>query len=218
MEWSIRQAHPASWSNTASKFGEIEEMSAKILAFAGSTRSNSFNKKLVQTAASFAEAAGATVTIVDLRDYPLPLYDGDLEEAGGLPEQASQLYELFKSHHALLIASPEYNSSVSAVLKNTIDWISRPRDGEQPLDAFTGKVAGLLSAAPGQLGGLRGLVHLRSILGNIGMVVIPEQVAVGAAHEAFADDGSLVDQKLAGRVASAMKSLVRTASRLKEND
>ena len=121
-------------------------MSAKILAFAGSTRSNSFNKRLVRAAAVMAEEAGATVTIVDLRDYPLPLYDGDLEQAEGLPEHAATLYELFKSHDALLISSPEYNSSVSAVLKNTIDWVSRPRDGEQPLEAFSGKVAGLLCA------------------------------------------------------------------------
>ena len=194
-------------------------MAAKVLAFAGSTRADSFNKKLVQTAATFAEEAGATVTLVDLRDYPLPLYDGDLEEsAGPPPEEATTLYELFKSHDALLISSPEYNSSISGVLKNAIDWVSRPRDGEPPLAAFSGKVAGLLSASPGQLGGLRGLVHLRSILGNIGMFVIPEQVAVGAAHEAFAEDGSLVDEKLAGRVAAAMKSLVRTSSRLREND
>ncbi len=192
-------------------------MAAKILAFAGSTRANSFNKKLVQAAAAFAEEAGAKVTLVNLRDYPLPLYDGDLEDSEGSPEHATALYELFKSHDALLIASPEYNSSISGVLKNAIDWISRPRDGEPPLAAFSGKVAGLLSASPGQLGGLRGLVHLRSLLGNIGMVVIPEQVAVGAAHEAFAEDGSLVDQKLAGRVATAMKSLVRTSSRLKES-
>ena len=193
-------------------------MAAKVLAFAGSTRADSFNKKLVQTAATFAEEAGATVTLVDLRDYPLPLYDGDLEESVGPPEEATTLYELFKSHDALLISSPEYNSSTSGVLKNAIDWVSRPRDGEPPLAAFSGKVAGLLSASPGQLGGLRGLVHLRSILGNIGMFVIPEQVAVGAAHEAFAEDGSLADEKLAGRVAAAMKSLVRTSSRLREND
>jgi chromate reductase len=193
-------------------------MVAKILALAGSTRADSFNKKLVQTAAAFAEKVGAAVTVIDLRDYPLPLYDGDLEESEGSPEHATMLYALFKSHDAVLISSPEYNSSISGVLKNDIDWISRPRDGEPPLAAFSGKVAGLLSASPGQLGGLRGLVHLRSILGNIGMVVIPEQVAVGAAHEAFAENGSLIDEKLAGRVATAMKSLVRTSSLLRENE
>ena len=193
----------------------VKGMATKVLAFAGSTRSNSFNKRLVQTAAKFVEEAGAVVTILDLRDYPLPLYDGDLEELEGAPAHATTLYELFKSHDALLISSPEYNSSISGVLKNTIDWVSRPRDGEPPLAAFTGKVAALFSASPGQLGGLRGLVHLRSILSNIGMLVIPDQVAVGAAHQAFDDDGSLVDEKLASRIHAAIDRLVRTASRLK---
>ncbi len=193
-------------------------MAAKILALAGSTRKESFNKKLVQTSAAIAIELGAEVTVIDLRDYPLPLFSGDLEELKGPPENAIRLYELFKSHDAILIASPEYNSSISGLLKNTIDWVSRPRDSEPPLAAFSGKVAGLLSASPGQLGGLRGLVHLRSILGSMGMLVIPEQVAVGAAHEAFAEDGTLVDEKLAGRVATAMQSLVRTSSCLKENE
>lgn len=186
----------------------------KVLAFAGSTRTESFNKRLVAAAAEMAEQHRAEVTRIDLRDFPLPLYDGDLEDADGIPEEAMKLYELLKSHHAILLASPEYNSSISAVLKNAIDWVSRPREGEAPLAAFSGKVAGLLSASPGQLGGLRGLVHVRAILGNIGVLVIPEQVAVGQAHEAFSPDGELKDEKLAARVESMVASLVSTTARL----
>jgi NAD(P)H-dependent FMN reductase len=167
----------------------------KILAFAGSTRSDSFNKKLVKIAASGAKDAGADVTVIDLRDFTMPLYDGDLEQKEGLPSNARKLKDLMISHHGFLISSPEYNSSISGVLKNTIDWTSRPTEGEPPLACFQGKVAGLMSASPGALGGLRGLVHVRSILGNIGVLVTPHQVAISKAHEAFDADGALKDKK-----------------------
>jgi chromate reductase, NAD(P)H dehydrogenase (quinone) len=108
-----------------------------------------------------------------------------------MPENGTKLKKLFIDHDGLLVASPEYNSSVTAVLKNVIDWVSRPAPGEPPLVAFRGKVATLMSASPGALGGLRGLVHLRSILGNIGVIVLPDQVAVARAHEALRPDGSL---------------------------
>jgi hypothetical protein len=114
----------------------------KILAFAGSTRKESFNKKLVRIAAQGARATGAEVSVIDLRDLPLPLFDEDLEREKGLPENARKLKDLFLAHHGLLIASPEYNSSYSAVLKNTIDWVSRPVQGEAPLGCFVEKVAG----------------------------------------------------------------------------
>jgi chromate reductase len=187
----------------------------RILAFAGSTRTKSFNKQLVSVAADLARQHGADVTLIDLRNFSMPLYDGDLEESEGVPENATKLYELLKVHDALLLSSPEYNSSISAVLKNAIDWVSRPRDGESPLAAFSGKVAGLLSASPGQLGGLRGLIHVRAILGNIGVLVIPAQVAVGTAHEAFSEKGKLNDDKLSARVAAMVTSLVSTTARLK---
>ena len=163
----------------------------KILAFAGSTRTDSFNKKLVKIAAYGARDAGAEVTIIDLRDFPMPLYDGDLEQHDGLPATARKLKDLMLSHQGFLISSPEYNSSISGVLKNTIDWASRQSEGETPLACFKNKVAGLVSASPGGLGGLRGLVHVRAILGNIGVLVIPEQVAVAKAHEAFNTDGTM---------------------------
>jgi len=172
----------------------------KILAFAGSTRTDSFNKKLVRVAATAAEAAGAETTFVDLRDLPMPLYDGDLEARDGLPKEARRFKDLLLVHQGLLIASPEYNSSISAVLKNAIDWASRPVPGEESLACFKGKVAGLMSASPGALGGLRGLVHLRAILGNIMVIVVPEQSAVGKAQDAFDANGSLKETGPRGMV------------------
>ncbi|MBX3468308.1 MAG: NAD(P)H-dependent oxidoreductase [Planctomycetes bacterium] len=186
----------------------------RILAFAGSTRAGSWNKKLAAIAAEGARAAGGEVTLIDLRDFPLPLYDGDLEEAEGLPEKAVELKRLFNEHHGLLLACPEYNSSITAVLKNAIDWVSRSAPGEPSLAAFTGKVAGLVSASPGQLGGLRGLVTVRSILSNIGVLVVPDQVAVGKAHEAFDEQGALKDARQAQRVQRVAAEVVRVAGRL----
>ncbi|MBN3927832.1 NAD(P)H-dependent oxidoreductase [Nostoc sp. NMS4] len=167
----------------------------KILAFAGSTRIDSYNKKLVKIAATGAKTAGAEVTYLDLRDLPLPLFDEDLEAEEGLPANARTLKDLLISHQGLLIASPEYNSSLTAVLKNAIDWASRPAPNEASLAAFAGKVATIMSASPGALGGLRGLVHLRSILGNIKVLVLPDQIAVPKAYEAFNPDGTLKDSK-----------------------
>src|SRR5476651_2600935 len=165
----------------------------KILAFAGSLRAQSFNKKLVRIAADGATAAGGHVTVIDLRDYALPIFDEDLEASGGLPANARKLKDLFLANQGLLISSPEYNSSVSAVLKNTIDWVSRPVPGETSLQCFDGKVAALMAASPGALGGLRGLVHIRSILGNIKVTVLPDQIFVSKAHEALGADGKLKD-------------------------
>lgn len=172
----------------------------KILAFAGSTRTGSFNKKLVKVSATGAIEAGAEVTIIDLRDFDMPLYDGDLEQTQGPPSKAQSLKDLMKQHDGFLISSPEYNSSISGVLKNTIDWTSRPSEGEPPLVCFKEKVAGIMSASPGGLGGLRGLVHVRSILENIGVLVIPDQVAISKIHEAFDNDGNLKDKKQEGQV------------------
>lgn len=186
----------------------------KILAFAGSARKDSFNKKLARIAAAGAQAAGAEVTVIDLKDFPLPLFDQDLEAAEGLPENAQKLKQLFLEHNGLLIAAPEYNSSITPLLKNTIDWISRPAPNEPPLAAMRGKVASLVSASPGALGGLRGLVHLRSILGNIGVIVLPDQIAVPKAHEAFAEDGSLKDPKQQAGVQQLGQKLAETVSKL----
>lgn len=186
----------------------------RILALAGSTRTGSLNKRLVQIAAGAARVAGAEVTYLDLRDLPLPLYDEDFETKEGLPINARKLKDLFMAHQGLLIASPEYNSSISAVLKNAIDWASRPVAGEAPLACFADKVAAIMSASPGALGGLRGLVHLRAILGNIRILVLPDQVAIPRAHEAFNPDGTLKDAGLQASVAKLGESLARVLKKL----
>ncbi len=189
----------------------------KILCLAGSLRKDSLNKKMVKVAMAAAEEAGAECTYIDLKDYPMPIYDGDIEDESGIPDNAKQLKKIMKEHHAFLIASPEYNSSVSAALKNFIDWTSRPEQGEKSIEAFIGKVAGIMACSPGALGGLRGLVTLRSILGNISVVVVPEQHAIPHANEAFSEDGKLKDEKnqkavanVAKRVTSLTKSILES--------
>lgn len=186
----------------------------KILAFAGSARRDSFNKKLIRIAADGAREAGAEVTLIELEDYPLPLFNQDEEAAAGLPPNGRKLKDLFLSHHGLLIASPEYNSSITALLKNTIDWVSRPVEGEAPLACYTDKTAVLMSASPGALGGLRGLVHVRAILGNIGVVVLPATHSVSAAYQAFGPDGSLLDAKQQAQVRQLGAKLTEHLSRL----
>lgn len=187
----------------------------KILAFAGSARNDSFNKKLVRIAADGARAAGSDVSVVDLRDYPMPLFDGDLEAVQGLPDGARQFKALMMQHDGFLISAPEYNSSITPLLKNTIDWVSRPAPNEPPLAAFTGKAAVLMSASPGALGGLRGLVHVRSILGNIGVLLLPDQIAVAKAADAFAPDGTLKDSKQHAGIQDLGAKLARLIAKLK---
>ena len=189
--------------------------SPKILAFAGSAREGSYNAQLVRTAARAAEAAGAETTVADLREFPMPIFNEDEEKAQGLPDGAVRFRALMKSHDAFLIASPEYNSSISPLLKNVIDWGSRGRaEGEPPLAAYRGKVAALFAASPGKLGGLRGLVHVCSILQNIGVTVIPQQLAVSEAHRAFGDDGKLQDSGMQSRLESIAGDLVDVVRKL----
>jgi len=186
----------------------------KILAFAGSTRAGSFNKKLARVAAARAEAAGAAVTQIDLRDLPMPLFDGDLEEREGIPENAKKLKALMKSHDGFLLACPEYNGSITGVLKNAIDWASRQVEGEKYLECFTHKAAALLSASPGALGGLRGLVAVRMCLGSIGVLVLPDQFSLPKASEAFAPDGTLIDARKAASLERVVVALVETLRKL----
>jgi chromate reductase, NAD(P)H dehydrogenase (quinone) len=167
----------------------------RILAFAGSARADSINRKLVHISAEGARAAGANVTELDFRDLPMPLYDGDLEASEGLPANVIAFKELLMAHQGLLIAAPEYNSSITPLLKNAIDWASRPGPDESPLACFENKVAALMSTSPGGLGGLRGLVHVRSILGNCKVLVLPDQVAIPRAFSAFDSEGMLSDAK-----------------------
>ena len=186
----------------------------RILAFAGSARRDSYNKKLVRIAAAGARAAGVEVTTVDLRDYPMPIMDEDLEASEGMPAHAQAFKELLLDHQGLLIAAAEYNSSVTPLLKNTLDWASRKGPGRLQAWPFEGKVAAVLCASPGALGGMRALVHLRAILGNIGVLVLPEQVVIPKAHEAFLPDGGLKDPQRQSAVAALGARLAHVVGRL----
>ncbi|MCK2182433.1 NADPH-dependent FMN reductase [Halomonas getboli] len=168
--------------------------SPRILVFAGSARRGSFNKRLAKLATERIEAHGGRPTLIDLADYPMPLYDGDLEDAHGLPESALALREQLAEHQGLLIASPEYNGFITPLLKNTIDWLTRPHQGDSGLALFQGRLAAVVSASPGGLGGLRGLALIRQLLGNIGVTVLPDQLAVARAGDAFDDSGRLVQE------------------------
>lgn len=181
----------------------------RILAVAGSKRQGSYNVTLIKNAIQLARSAGAEVTWLDLAELPLPLFDEELEAAGAPPE-VRKLKDLFLAHDALLIASPEYNSSITPLLKNVIDWASR----EPNLACFRGKVGLLISASPGALGGLRGLVTVRSILGNIGVMVLPDQLAITKAHEAFTDDGKLKDAGLQTALDKICQRLVAVTAKL----
>jgi NAD(P)H-dependent FMN reductase len=189
-------------------------MTLRILAFAGSARQDSHNKRLVRLAADKARAGGAEVTLLDLRDFPLPLYDGDLEASAGVPANARTLRGHFKAHQALLIASPEYNSGISPLLKNTIDWLSRELDGEPGTVPFRGKVATLLAASTGPFGGVRALPMVRQILTTLGVVVLPTQVAIGPAQDAFDEGGALRSPRHAAMLDAAVGELTRLGSRL----
>lgn len=187
----------------------------KILAFSGSLRTGSFNARLIRIAAQAAQEAGAEVMLVNLLDFPLPVLNQDYEAAHGLPENAKKLKALFIGHHGLMIASPEYNSSITGALKNCIDWISRPetRD-EPPLLAYRGKTCALMSASPGALGGLRALVHVRAILGNIGVFVLPGQVCIPTADRLFNADGTLNDPQRTEAVCALARELVEVTRKL----
>ena len=188
---------------------------AKILAFGGSLRVDSFNKKLVKIAVEGAREAGGEVTLVDLRDFPMPVYDGDLETASGLPEHAKRLKKLFLEHDGLMISTPEYNSSIPGTLKNVLDWVSRSEQGESPLAAYAGKVAILMSASPGPWGAIRSLGLLKMMLANIKVTVLSDSVSVAKAGEAFNPDGSLKDAKQAAAVQKLGKTLAEMVKKLK---
>lgn len=184
----------------------------KILAFSGSIRRDSWNRKLIQSAADAARAAGGDITLIDLAEYPLPLYNGDLEDQDGLPDNALRLKALFKEHDALLIASPEYNSSIPPLLKNTLDWVSREWQSESGLVPYQNKVAAILGASPGSLGGMRMLPHLRQILNALGVLVLPGQFSLAHADEAFdPENGAL---KSPARLHSLVLDLVNTTTAL----
>lgn len=188
----------------------------KILAFAGALRKDSLNKKMIKIAVKGAEEAGALVTLIDLKDYPLPIYDQDIEDSQGLPENALKLKKLFMENDGFLLACPEYNSSITGVLKNVIDWVSRPAKGETVyLCCFIGKVVLLMSASPGNLGGMRGLVHVKSIFGNINSIVLPNQKCISNADKVFDEDGKIKDPKTEKEVLDLGRELANFLKKLK---
>jgi NAD(P)H-dependent FMN reductase len=190
-------------------------MPVRLLAFSGSTRTGSLNQALLDLAVKEAEARGAEVTAIKLSDFELPVYDGDIEREH-FPQGARELKTLMRASHGFLIASPEHNGSVSAVLKNAIDWASRPTDGEGmvALTAFRGKVAGIMGASISPFGTLRGLSHLRQILSTIQVVVATEQVMVPFAHNAFDDAWALKDTLPAQLLGGMAARVIELAERL----
>jgi chromate reductase len=162
---------------------------SRVLVLAGSTRKESIHRKLARQAVAALESAGAEATFADLRDYPMPLYDGDLEAEEGMPPAAKSLKELARAADGFLIASPEYNGSYPAVLKNAIDWMSRPEPGEKHLEVFAGKPAAIASASPGAGGGRRVLKQLRELLGMMRVPVIAAELAIARATDALDDPG-----------------------------
>ena len=152
----------------------------KILAFSGSIRSDSFNSRLVGCAVRELDTLDCEITRINLADYPLPLYDGDLEADKGIPENAIKLARLLDASDGYFIACPEYNGSLSPLLKNTIDWVSRVSDDNgRALSPYRGKIGAIAAASPGGMGGISMLYHLRQILTRLGVLVVCEQVAVG---------------------------------------
>ena len=186
----------------------------RILAFAGSVRDASFNQRLVRVGAQIARDAGAEVTLLDLREHELPIYNADLERKQGLPDNVGKLKTLFAAHHGMLIASPENNASVSALLKNMFDWVSRPSGGPADLVKLQGKVAAMTSATTGVMGGLRGMASLRVILQTLGVLTLAEQYGLSRADHAFADDGTLKDPASHAALEKVVQRLVFVTGRL----
>jgi NAD(P)H-dependent FMN reductase len=191
-------------------------MAIQLLVTSGSSRTGSLNRRLAQVVAQAARAAGAAVTELDLAALALPLYNGDIE-AAAMPEGARELRRLFASHDGFIVAAPEYNAFVTPLLINALDWASRPAAaGDLPagLAAMNGKAAGMVSASPGALGGMRGLLFLRSFLATaLGMMVVPETASIVHAHQAFDDSGALKDAKQQQAVERVVRSVLAQAAR-----
>ena len=188
-----------------------------LLVLAGSTRQQSYNRRLANVAADMARASGAATTVLDLAEFDIPMYNADLE-AQATPADVVRLKEILWRHSAWVICSPEYNGSYTALLKNTIDWASSPvkghaqwHDGELP---FRGKVVGMLSASPGALGGLRAQSHLAPLLINLECWLAPKSFALGSAASAFGDDGALLHSAHRERVRAVVDQVLWAASRL----
>jgi chromate reductase, NAD(P)H dehydrogenase (quinone) len=189
----------------------------RLLFFSGSTRTGSLNRTLASYAHRTAVARGHSADLIDLSDYPLPVYNADLQNNEGIPENARKLKATIGAYQGVFIASPEYNASVPALLKNTLDWLSRIRDeGEQPLQLFKQRVFAISSASPSMHGGARGLIALRQVLAiGLTALVLPDQFAVSQANKAFDDAGEPKDEIVQKTVAGIVDRLAFTADRLR---
>jgi chromate reductase, NAD(P)H dehydrogenase (quinone) len=185
----------------------------RLLFFAGSTREGSFNRKLASLAHHITAANGIEAVLAELKDYPMPLYNGDLEAKEGPPERAAAFKALLSEYQGVFIASPEYNSSITPLLKNTLDWVTRVREkGETGLEVFRSRVFAISGASPGYYGTMRGLLHLRQILEiGTGATVIPQQLAVPRAMDAFEADGSLKDKAHQNQCKAVVEALAVAA-------
>ena len=182
---------------------------SKILAFAGSLREHSYTKRVLQVAIQGAEKAGGEVTFVDLRDYPMPIYNPDDQARDGFDAKALEFQRLLTEHEGLLIASPEYNGSLPAALKNVIDWASRQSEQYPRSAVFPGKVAAMMTASPGSFGGVRSLGHLRDVLTSVGVNVLPSEVAVSFVSDKFAgDNAEITDARMKGILENLGAALV----------
>ncbi len=185
--------------------------STRLLFFAGSARDGSHNKQLAELGATIAEANGIPSTFADLGDYPMPLYDADLQQRDGIPENAKKFEALMRIHTGVFIACPEYNASITPLLKNTLDWISRIREPE-PLYVFKSRVFALGSSSPGGMGGLRGLNTVRTVLElGLGALVLPDQFAVPRATDAYDDHGHLKNKDSQEQFKVLIQKLARAA-------
>jgi NAD(P)H-dependent FMN reductase len=182
---------------------------AQILAFAGSARRESLNRRFLAAAVEAVREAGSEVTLADLGELSLPIYNADLEEREGLPANAARLAGLIASHQGLLVASPEYNSMITPLLKNAIDWCSRADD-----NPFEGKAAAVISASPGALGGIRSLQMAQQLLLKLGCHVVPGQCFLPGAPKAFDGEGRLSDPRARKAVAQLAAKLVQACARL----
>ncbi|WP_150523637.1 NADPH-dependent FMN reductase [Roseibium sediminis] len=191
----------------------------KIMVMSGSSRAGSVNTKLAALVGKKLALADADVTIVSLKDYPLPLYDGDYESASGVPAPAQKLKKLMQAQDGIFIACPEYNAGITPLLKNTLDWVSRINEPGEPQGiVYKGRVFAIGSASPGAIGGLRGLIGMRTILEvGLGALVLPQMVSVGGAMAAFDEKGDLTDSRLAGMLDAMVAALLKQV-RLQKRD
>jgi NAD(P)H-dependent FMN reductase len=192
-------------------------VSPKILAFAGSLRKDSVNKKVLNVAVEAARSAGAEVTVADLFDLDLPIYNADIQNEQGFPENAIKFQEMLHGSDGILLCSPEYNGSIPGGLKNAIDWASRARGELKINEVFKNKLVAIMTASPGAFGGLRCLIHLRALFSQLQTEVIISEIAVPSAPQKF-DGGQMTDEAYKGRIENLAKLLVEKTAKVRNQE